>query len=228
MKSYISIHDVAPHNLNDIKNIICTLENEFGINKICLLVIPGLNWNKQQIQSLQKWQNDGIEIAAHGWIHQAEKNKSFYHRIHSLVMSADSAEHLSKKRQDVYNMMKKSYSWFINNGFQKPLLYVPPAWALGKITKKDLNRMAFTYYECTTGMIHNQKYYFLPLLGFEERTLIKASFRRFFNKFNYWIACFTGLIRIAIHPNDFRLYMKEDITKYLSRSDEAIFLHELT
>ena len=228
MKSYISIHDVSPHNLNDIENIIFTLNNQYGIKKICLLVIPGLNWNKQQIKSLQKWQNEGLEIAAHGWVHRAEQNKTLYHRIHSMMMSANSAEHLSKKRQDVYNMMKKSYNWFINNGFQKPLLYVPPAWALGKITKKDLSRLSFTHYECTTGIIHKHKYCFLPLLGFEEKTFMRSILRRFFNSLNYFIAYFTGLIRISIHPDDFKLYLNVDMKKYLSKSYETILLSELT
>ena len=227
MKSYISIHDASPHNLLDIETIICTLQNQYRINKICLLVIPGLNWNKEHIQKLQDWQNEGIEIAAHGWVHKAEKNKTLYHIIHSMIISAECAEHLSKNRQDIYYMMKKSYNWFISNGFKKPLLYVPPAWALGKITKKDLKRLEFTYYECTTGMIHHQKYHFLPLLGFEENTLIRSCLRRFFNTLNYLLASFTGIIRISIHPNDFSLYLKEDIAKYLSKNDKTILLHEL-
>ena len=228
MKSYVSIHDVAPHNLGDIENIIQILKNQFYINKICILVIPGLNWNEPQIKQLQAWQNDGIEIAAHGWSHQAESPKSFYHKIHSAIMSDNCAEHLSKDRKTIFDIMKNSYNWFIVNGLQNPRLYVPPAWALGKITKEDLSQLEFTHYECTTGIIYNQKYYFLPLLGFEEKTFSKAVLRRFFNSFNYIMACFTGLIRIAIHPEDFNLYLKKDIVKYLSRSSETILLHELS
>ena len=123
--------------------------------------------------------------------------------------------------------MKNSYDWFIKNGLSKPTLYVPPAWAMGNIKTKDLKKLDFTHYECTTGMIHNQKYRFLPLLGFEERTLIRAMLRRFFNSLNYLMAYFTGIIRIAIHPDDFNLYLKKDIAKYLFRSKEVILLHEL-
>jgi len=228
LKSYISIHDVVPHNLDDVKNIIHILQNQFNINKICILVIPGLNWNNHQIKKLSDLQHEGIEIAAHGWNHQAEPNKTLYHRIHSKIISADCAEHLSKDRQGVIDIIKNSYDWFITNGLQKPLLYVPPAWAMGKIKTEDLKKLEFTHYECTTGVIHNLKYRFLPLLGFEERTFIRALLRRFFNSLNYKIACFTGIIRIAIHPNDFNLYLKKDILKYLSLSDEIILLHELS
>ena len=75
---------------------------------------------------------------------------------------------------------------------------------------------------------HNQKYCFLPLLGFEEKTWLGAMLRRFFNSLNFVMAYFTGTIRIAIHPNDFNLYLKDDIVKYLSRSGETVLLHELS
>ena len=47
--------------------------------------------------------------------------------------------------------------------------------------------------------IHNQKYHFLPLLGFEEKTYPGALLRRFFNSLNFVLAYFIGTIRIAIH-----------------------------
>ncbi len=228
MKFCVSIHDVAPHTLDDIENIIHILKNVYKINKICLLVIPGLNWDEKQIQKLKNWQNEGIEIAAHGWNHQAQTNKSLYHILHSIFISSDCAEHLSKNKKDVLQIIKKSYNWFISNGFKKPLLYVPPAWALGSINYQDLQHCGFSHYECTTGMIHNKKYCFLPLLGFEEKTYIGALIRRFFNSLNFIMAHFTGLIRIAIHPNDFKLYLKGDVFNYLSRNKKTVLLHELT
>ena len=33
---------------------------------------------------------------------------------------------------------------------------------------------------------------------------------------------------IAIHPEDFNLYLKDDIAKYLSKSYDTVLLHELT
>ena len=214
--------------MNNIENIIQILKNQFNIYKICILVIPGLEWKKGQIKKLRIWQYDGIEIAAHGWNHKAGPTKSLYHRIHSTIMSADCAEHLSKDSKKIFDMMKNSYDWFKQNGLQIPRLYVPPAWALGKIKIDDLSRLNFTHYECTTGVICNKKYRFVPLLGFEERTLLKALIRRFFNSLNYLMALFTGIIRIAIHPDDFNLYLKKDVFKYLSKSGNSILLHELS
>jgi predicted deacetylase len=177
---------------------------------------------------LKLWQKSGLEIAAHGWNHKAQTNKSFYHKIHSLIMSSNCAEHLSKNRLDIINIIRSSYNWFIDNGFKKPILYVPPAWALGKVNKEELYQFNFTHFECTTGMVHKQKYSFLPLLGFEENTLFGALLRRCFNALNFFMAHFTGTIRIAIHPNDFNLYLKKDLEKYLTKCIEPVLLHELS
>ena len=73
MKAYISIHDVSPDNLNDIENIISILSLKFNIKKISILVIPGLNWSQSQIHKIKTWQNNGIQIAAHGWFHKTTK-----------------------------------------------------------------------------------------------------------------------------------------------------------
>lgn len=142
-------------------------------------------------------------------------------------MSANCAEHLSKNKQEIIHLINDSYNWFIDNGFKKPLLYVPPAWALGKISKIDLNQLPFLYFECTTGFISNKKYRFLPLLGFEEKTYWGAKIRQFFNTLNFIIGKFKGIIRIAIHPNDFNLYLKNDIKKYLHKNKECILLNDL-
>ena len=228
MKAYISIHDVGPESLNQVENIISRLSSKFDMNKLSILVIPGLNWEKKHINKIKSWQNNGIKIAAHGWLHKSKKIKTIYHKFHSIIISAKCAEHLSINRQDINNIVSNSYNWFIENDFQSPYLYVPPAWALGKIKRTDLNKLNFTHFECTTGFIHNNKYHFLPLIGFEEKFLWKSLLRRFFNSFNFMLASFTGVVRIAIHPNDFNLYLKKDIEKYLNKCDEAILLNELS
>ena len=100
----------------------------------------------------------GLEIAAHGWKHQAETNKTLYHKIHSMILSENCAEHLSRDRQSILNIMQTSYEWFKTNGLGTTKLYVPPAWALGCVTIRDLKQLEFSLYECTTGLIINQKY----------------------------------------------------------------------
>ena len=142
-------------------------------------------------------------------------------------MSGNCAEHLSKNKEDVTKIINNSYNWFIKKGFNRPKLYVPPGWALGNISIIDLSKLPFSYFECTTGLMHNNKYYFLPLVGFEEKTYFRSIIRRFFNTFNYIMAYLTGFLRIVIHPNDFNLLLKTDLNKYLSKKYQQILLHEL-
>ena len=228
MKYYISIHDVAPNNIEKIECIINLLQNQYGINKLCLLVIPGLKWEKKQVKQLVSWQDSGLEIAAHGWNHRAKGGKSLYHMIHGFFISGNCAEHLSKNRETIMDLIKKSYNWFVDNHFSPPTLYVPPAWALGNINTEDLPGLPFRNFECTTGIYFKEKYQFIPLVGFEATTYYRAFFLRFFNFLNYLLAKFIGVLRITIHPTDFQLYLANDINNYLSEIGNTILLHELS
>tara|TARA_B100000945_G_scaffold320668_1_gene331504 strand:- start:3141 stop:3827 length:687 start_codon:yes stop_codon:yes gene_type:complete len=227
MKYYISIHDVMPNNLDSIEHIINKINKQYNIKKICLLVVPGLNWKKEQITILKKLQKNGIEIAAHGWIHKANNKKSFYHLIHSLFISKNAAEHLTKSQFSVLKLICQSHKWFIRNNFIKPTLYVPPAWALGNIKLSYLKKLPFNNYECTTGVYIKNKYRFLPLIGFEATSPFRAFFLRIFNFINFQFGKLFGIIRISIHPNDFNLYLSNDIDQYLRHCKHFILLNEL-
>ena len=227
MKYYISIHDVSPENISIIENIVNILNLKYNIKKLSLLIIPGLDWNKNQIDKLKYWQTQGIQIAAHGWTHVSQKKKSFFHIIHSFLISKDCAEHLSKKRSEIVYLINKSYNWFIKNNFESPILYVPPAWALGKLNRKDIVFLPFKIIECTTGMLHKGEYRFLPLIGFEAKTRIRAHLLKFFNGINFILGRLVGIVRITVHPNDFNLLLSDDANMYLKTANNTVFLNEL-
>lgn len=228
MKYYISIHDASPNNFQLIKKIVHILINKYQINKFCILVIPGLDWQDIQIQQLLSWQQSGLEIAAHGWRHRCERKKNIYHLIHGLIISDNSAEHLSKNKNAIFNLIIKSYNWFVDNKFVPPTLYVPPGWALGKINSKDFLHLPFFNYECTTGLCFKNQYLFLPLIGFKASSLSRGMLQRLCNTFNYLIARFIGIVRITIHPNDFQLVLSKDANNYLSNVNDTILLKELS
>ena len=225
MLYYVSIHDVKPNNLKKIE-VIISLLHKHNIHKITILVVPGLNWKKKHIEQLYNWQNYGIKLAAHGWQHKASLKKTFYHKIHSVIMSGECAEHLSKNEDEIINIVKNSYNWFNKNNLNIPKLYVPPAWAIGNIRKQSIANLPFKTIECTTGVIKNKKYYFVPLIGFEARNLYKAFFLKIFNKFNYILALFWGKVRLGIHPDDFELYLNKDINIYLKKVKKTFILYE--
>ena len=148
--------------------------NEHNIKKITLLIIPGLEWNDEQIKIFNEWENNqNIELASHGWIHESNPIKSIYHYFHSKLISDDCAEHLSLSKTLIIKLMKNSYSWFIDRGLTPPTLYVPPAWALGNINKKDLLKVPFNEIETICGVYISNKFIFIPLIGFETKNYFK-------------------------------------------------------
>ena len=228
MNCNISIHDVRPNNLNKIIKIINLLFDKYNIRKITLLVIPGLNWNNKQIKILKTLQEKkGIELAAHGWYHKSNPIKTIYHYIHSKILSANSAEHLSRSKLSIIKLLKDSHSWFINQGLNSPTLYVPPAWALGNIDKEDLSALPFNEFEMISGIFINNKFIFIPLIGFKTKTYFKFIIVKVLNFINYLSYSFFGLMRIAIHPDDFNLLLKGDIDKYLRKITTNFSFSEL-
>ena len=228
MNCNISIHDVRPNNILKIINIINLLFDKYRIQKITLLVIPGLNWDDKHIKILKSLQNKtGIELAAHGWCHKSNPIKTIYHFMHSKLISADSAEHLSKSKQSIIKIFNDSYLWFSNQGLNSPTLYVPPTWELGNINKEDLSASPFNEFEIITGVFINNKFILIPLIGFEVKTYFKFIIVKVLNFINYLSYSFFGVLRIAIHPNDFDLLLKRDLDKYLRKVTTNFSLSEL-
>ena len=228
MNCNISIHDVHPNNLHKIIEIINLLFEKYNIRKITLLVIPGLNWNNKQIKILKTLQEKkGIELAAHGWYHKSKPINTIYHYIHSKLISADSAEHLSRSKPSIIKLLNDSHLWFINQGLNSPTLYVPPAWALGNIDKEDLSALPFNEFEMINGIFINNKFIFIPLIGFKTKTYFKFIIVKVLNFINYLSYSFFGLMRIAIHPDDFNLLLKRDIDKYLRKITTNFSFSEL-
>ena len=44
---------------------------------------------------------------------------------------------VQKNSKDIIKIVRRSYSWFVRNGFKNPILYVPPGWALERLQKKN-------------------------------------------------------------------------------------------
>jgi len=224
----VSIHDVMPesrravmHLLNELQKRVPTLKPA----QITLLVVPGKNWRDDDLLWLECLQGQGYPFAGHGWNHTALKSKNFYHHIHSLVLSRDAAEHLSQPSKNLQTLVQCCYEWFPNHGYYEPLLYVPPAWASGRLTLENWQALPFRYLETLGGLrnIESGKYYSLPLCGYEADTLMRSFFLRGLNGYNKLQAEHRGKpLRICLHPNDYKYYLSDGIFYDLRQVDRFI------
>lgn len=218
MHAILSIHDVMPHTLDKVRAIIGCLDSKLRDNLI-LLVVPGQDWTPQQLKQLQQYQDAGICLAGHGWQHQSQDIRSFYHHLHALLLSRQAAEHLSLTEAEIFQLIQRCFQWFVEKQFKPPDLYVPPAWALGRISMQKLKQTSFRYFENTTGFIDavKGKKKTLPLIGFEADTSLRKFSLIVSNSLNTALANTRRPLRISIHPDDYELKLAGKINHLLKR-----------
>ena len=222
-----------PHTLERVDRILLWLE-ERQVPPVTLLVVPGLDWEDRQIARLHDLAEQGHELAAHGWLHQT-KPRRLFHRIHSTLISRNVAEHLDLDSGEILALMTRSRNWFDANKLPLPDFYVPPAWALGPISKSDLLQVPYTRIETTRGFIYleniagtaeNQlnterrktakpatlRFQKLPLTGYEADTAFREFFLRRWNAHQAKLATTKDLtLRISIHPDDLDLRVADQL-----------------
>lgn len=212
-----SIHDVMPANLDRIIGIISFLRDK-GVGPITLLVVPGKNWRPGDIATLERLQKDGdIEFAGHGWQHEIDGFGSLWHRLHGFLMSRREAEHLSLDAHEIVDLIHRNHDWFVKAGLKAPDLYVPPAWAMGKITRKALESLPYRYYESLTGVYDagRRAMQRMGVCGYMADTRPRAFALRATNAANQ-IAPLP--LRIAIHPEDLELLLAADLSACLGKN----------
>jgi predicted deacetylase len=212
----VSIHDVMPSNLGKTIEIICFLKKA-GVQAITLLIVAGLEWRPHDIAFLEKLQSDGkVELAGHGWKHRIEGFGSLMHRLHGVLISRNEAEHLSLEANEIVELVERNHNWFQQAGLAPPALYVPPAWAMGKISRTDLRRLPFRYYETLTGVYDSSRDLAHPMAvcGYMADAWHRSVFLRTSNAINQRL--FTCPLRIAIHPDDLYLEMAVDLAACLN------------
>ena len=136
MQALVSIHDLMPQTMGRVDAILDWLD-ALQVPPVTLLVVPGKAWEAGHIERLRELADKGHQLAAHGWQHKTAPRK-LYHRLHSLILSRDVAEHLDLDSAGVLDLITRSGAWFAENGLPKPEFYVPPAWALGFIHQAHL------------------------------------------------------------------------------------------
>jgi len=216
LSALVSVHDVMPSTLADVLTTIAFLESR-GIAPMVLLVVPGRLWNAEQVGELKQLQQKGYLLAGHGWAHRVDRMVGFRHTLHACLFSRNAAEHLALDSRRIVSLITRCYDWFEEWGLDLPVLYVPPAWAMGSISKSRLRTLPFRYFEYFSGVYDGKtdRFYRLPLVGYEADRLWRALPLRLWNVMNLAVARRTGLLRIAIHPHDLHLRLSNELKTLL-------------
>lgn len=211
----VSIHDVRPASLPRVTEIVRFLQTR-GVDRMTLLVIPGEDWAGHEILQLRRWRRDGLELAGHGWQHRAGRPRTLYHRLHGLLMSRDEAEHLSLAEDKIKIIIRRCHGWFGRKDLSPPDLYVPPAWAMGRISRRRLRQLPFALYETLAGLYDAgaDRFFPLPVTGYMADTRGRARVLKFLNGISRKIPL--GPVRLALHPEDLNLPLRKDLERHLA------------
>ncbi len=209
-----SIHDVMPSTLDATEAIYARLADA-GISKVTLLVVPDTGWDMAAIDRLRLLEENGADLAGHGWRHRVRRIRDFRHWLHSVFISRDVAEHLALDRSGVIKLMQDCHDWFGERGLSSPDVYVPPAWAMGRVRREDLDMLPYRRFETLYGVYDSdvRRFRRSPMIGFEADTPVRAVACRFWNRLNLRSA--RQPLRFSIHPGDPELLLAEDLERLL-------------
>ena len=215
---HLSIHDVMPETLPAVRGLIRQC-HEAGWPPPVLLVVPGRDWTPAALRQLHDWQSAGHEIAGHGWVHRIDHYGGIGHRLHAALISRQVAEHLCLDAEGILALMRRCYAWLTVQGLHGPRLYVPPAWALGRVPLSRLNEQPFPYVETLRGIVEvsTGRWQSRALLGYEAGNPFQARALRVSNAVNRARARRGAGLRIGLHPHDPELALAEDLRQDLAR-----------
>ena len=217
----VSIHDVRPGTLSRTAELIEFVRDR-NVRSVTLLVVPGDTWSTAQIEQLKCWQQDGMELAGHGWAHHIIRKTGLWHRVHGRILSRDEAEHLSLSKKEIRNTVSNCYQWFVQAGLTPPGLYVPPAWAMGTLPRREWRSLPFTSYETLTGVsdLSTGSFYPMGLTGYMADTTMRLLLLQFVNALILRLPW--RVTRIAIHPEDLQLPLQRSLSRHLTLFDQDL------
>ncbi|WP_462328410.1 DUF2334 domain-containing protein [Thiohalocapsa halophila] len=210
----VSVHDLMPATMPAVRRTLALLERH-DVQPVTLLVVPGTGWDARGIDELRALQRAGYVLAGHGWQHRAERIRGMRHRLHSLFLSRNVAEHLALDADAILALMRRCREWFERHGLTPPTLYVPPAWALGPVSAQALRQAdLFRQVEVFSAVLDTAsgRLAASPVLGYEADAALRVPVLRLWNaRGRRRAAAFAGALRIGIHPYDIDHPLRRDL-----------------
>ncbi|XOZ33817.1 polysaccharide deacetylase family protein [Halomonadaceae bacterium KBTZ08] len=230
LSALVSVHDVMPETRPKVERLLQRL-NTIPPPAVALLVVPGRNWTHADLSWLHSLSQCGYPLIAHGWHHECSPPRTLTHRLHSQLLSNRAAEHLSLSTTGITQLMRDCHVWFQEVGLTAANVYIPPAWALGPVTRDSLKATPFRYVETLRGLYdtHTGRWYHLPVTGFEVDRWWRAALMRMVNHVTAWWAVRRRKpLRIAIHPQDWQYPLANQLDALLDRVERHDTYPELT
>ncbi|UWN48432.1 hypothetical protein ASALC70_00612 [Alcanivorax sp. ALC70] len=224
LSGLVSIHDVMPETRDRVAELLERLA-DVPPAAVTLLVVPGRDWSGDDLDWLRDLSARGHPLAGHGWRHRCDPPRTLHHRLHSLFISRDVAEHLSLDGAGIAALIQDCHRWFVEHGLTPSPLYVPPAWALGRIEPEALAALPFRYFETLGGVYdaRERRFIRLPLVGFEADTAWRAWSLNLFNRANLAMALMAGRsLRVSIHPQDLYYKLGGQVEAWVRRLDRTL------
>ncbi|MEM8735439.1 MAG: DUF2334 domain-containing protein [Planctomycetota bacterium] len=220
LDALVSIHDVMPESMEQVGELV-ELCRRCAVPSPMLLIVPGKAWRPAEIVQIRRWQEQGCELAGHGWSHETSAITSWYHRVHRLLLSRNVAEHLSMSSDHVVSLIQRCSEWFPAQGLEPPILYVPPEWAISSVTNDLLRNGGFRMLETTTGIRipSIDRHLRLPVLGFEADACSTNTFSQRFNQVCRQVAKRIGIFRISLHPVEQQFVPKNELERTLAERE---------
>lgn len=215
----VSVHDLMPTTMPAVRRTLALLER-YDVHPVTLLVVPGTGWDARGIAELRAMHRAGYVLAGHGWQHRVERIRGLRHRLHSLLLSRNVAEHMALDADGILALMRRCRNWFERQDLPPPTLYVPPAWALGAIPAETLGGAGlFRQVEVFSGVldIADGGLRPVPVLGYEADAPLRAPVLRLWNGRERRRAASTGALRVGIHPYDIDHPLRRDLIADLKR-----------
>jgi len=228
----VSVHDVMPETRAAVCDLLLQLSRleRLPLSRITLLVVPGRQWRSADLHWLQSLAAAGYPLAGHGWSHQSPSPRSAYHLLHSLLLSRRAAEHLSRSSEQLQQRVLNCHQWFIQHDLPAPELYVPPAWANGKLAWLDWPQRPFSLLETLHGVtdLNQATTLALPLTGYEADTALRAAFLQRFNRYNQLRAQREQRpLRIGLHPYDLSFSLRDNAFRDIANASHFLTYHQL-